>query len=109
MATFTGTANVKGGFYLNVRDWKLEVVQGATGVLPGDAAVRYRRVPLVAMLVLAPLMGMLFVILLPFIGIAVVLEQVWHKVVAPAILRRRAMASAAALNAVPKATAAPRG
>ena len=75
MATYTGNQTVKGGYFLNLRDWKLEVVEGDTGVLPGDQDIRYRRVPMLGMLVVAPLMGLLFVVLLPFIGLAVIGER----------------------------------
>jgi hypothetical protein len=76
MKTLNGGHMVNGGYYFNLRDWKLEVVEGATGVLPGDAAAQYRRVPVLAMVVLAPVMGLAFVVLLPFIGLAVIAEQV---------------------------------
>ncbi len=80
MTTYTGTQTVKGGYYLNTRDWKLEVVNAPAGVLPGDEGAPYRRVPAPAMLVVAPLMGMVFVMLIPFFGLAVLGEQAWHKV-----------------------------
>ncbi len=79
MARFTGAETVTGGYYLNVGQTKLEVIEGASGVLPGDGGVRYMRIPVIAMIVLAPLMGLLFVLLVPFIGIAVVIEQVGLK------------------------------
>ena len=79
MRTYTGTETVKGGYYLNTRDWKLEVVDAPDGVLPGDAAARYTRVPTLAMLAVGPLMGMVFVMLLPFIGLWVVAERTFRK------------------------------
>jgi hypothetical protein len=79
MTTFQGTQTVKGGYFLNLRDWKLEVVEGETGVLPGAADICYRRVPMLGMLVVAPLMGLAFVIVLPFIGLAVIGEKLWLK------------------------------
>jgi hypothetical protein len=41
--------------------------------------VQYRRIPVAAMLVLAPLMGLVFVMVVPFIGLAVIGEQLWKK------------------------------
>jgi hypothetical protein len=79
MRTYTGTETVKGGYYLNTADWKLEVVAAPAGVLPGEGATRYTRVPTLAMLAVAPLMGMVFVILLPFIGLWVVAERTFRK------------------------------
>lgn len=75
MRTFRGGQTVKGGYFLNLRDWKLEVVEGGAGMLPGDGGVRYYRVPTLAMVALAPTMGLAFVVLLPFIGLAVIAEQ----------------------------------
>jgi hypothetical protein len=100
MATYKGTQMVKGGYYLDMRNMRLEVIEGAAGTLPGDDAVRYVRVPLLALLVVAPVLGLLFVVLLPFLGLAVVVEQLWRKTVVavrerraggvrPATLRRR--------------------
>ena len=79
MKTYTGGQTVKGGYFLNLRDWKLEVLEGNTGLLPGDDQIRYRRVPMLAMIALAPMMGLMFVVLLPFIGLAVIGEQVVRK------------------------------
>jgi hypothetical protein len=88
MATFEGGQTVKGGYFLNTREWKLEMVEAPTGTLPGDGTAVYRRVPLAAMLVLAPLTGLAFVLLLPFIGLAVMGEFAVRKVLAA--LGRRA-------------------
>jgi hypothetical protein len=76
---FKGAETVTGGYYLNVREWKLELVEGPSGVLPGDASAQYRRIPVLAMIVLAPLMGLVFVMVVPFIGLAVIGEQLWQK------------------------------
>jgi hypothetical protein len=96
MRTYSGTETVKGGYYLNVREAKLEAVDGRAGTLPGEAHARYVRVPLLAMLLLAPLLGLLFVVVLPFLGLAVLVEQGWHKA---AVLRaRRSVAVRPATN-----------
>jgi hypothetical protein len=68
MFTHNGGETVKGGFYWNRRTWHLEMVEGKRGTLPGDGATRYLWVPTLVMLMLAPLMGGLFVVFLPFIG-----------------------------------------
>jgi hypothetical protein len=85
MAAFNGTETVVGGYYLNGREWKFEMVDGPSGVLPGDETVQYRRIPVPAMLVLAPLMGLVFVMVVPFIGLAVIGEQLWKKARALAV------------------------
>lgn len=88
MATFHGGDTVKGGYFVSVHDWKLEMVEAPWGMLPGDSTRTYRRVPLPAMLLLAPLLGLGFVLLLPFLGLAVVGELIYGR--AAAAFGRRA-------------------
>lgn len=90
MTTYTGTQNVKGGYYLNLNGWNMEAVNGKAGVLPGDESARYVRVPMLALLVVAPLLGLGFVVVLPFLGLAVLGEQGWHKATQAAAARRAA-------------------
>jgi len=66
----TAGSMVKGGFYFNRDRWDLVAVGGKEGPLPGAEGERYRRVPAWAALGLAPLLGGLFVMVLPFIGCA---------------------------------------
>jgi hypothetical protein len=80
MFKHTGGETVKGGFYWNRATWRLENVEGKTGTLPGDAETRYAHVPTLLMLVLAPVMGGLFVVFLPFIGFALLLGMVVNSV-----------------------------
>jgi hypothetical protein len=70
MFTYTGGDTVKGGFYWNRGTWHLENVEGKSGTLPGGGEARYVWVPTLLMLLLAPVMGGLFVVFLPFIGFA---------------------------------------
>jgi hypothetical protein len=66
---------VKGGFYFNLDKWDILTVSGKEGVLPGLAGQRYRRLPVLAVLLLAPVLGGLFVVFVPFIGFALVLQH----------------------------------
>jgi hypothetical protein len=70
---------VKGGFYWNQAQWHLENVEGKSGTLPGDDQTRYAKVPTLLMFVVAPLMGALFVVFLPFIGFALLIGMVVAK------------------------------
>jgi hypothetical protein len=65
-----GGDGVKGGFYWNQGQWRLVNVEGKFGTLPGDEDTRYGRVPTLLLFLVAPLMGALFVVFLPFIGFA---------------------------------------
>jgi hypothetical protein len=49
------------------------------GILPGGPDDQYIRVPVLAMLFLAPLMGGLYVMFLPFIGFAMVFSLLGRK------------------------------
>jgi hypothetical protein len=64
-----GTA-AKSGFYWNLRGWEMTMVPKQGGILPGGASERYVKVPVVALLFLAPMMGAVYAFFLPFIGFA---------------------------------------
>ena len=70
MFKHNGGETVTGGFYWNQATWHLENVEGKVGTLPGGELTHYVRVPTLLLFVLAPLMGALFVVFLPFIGFA---------------------------------------
>jgi len=66
---------VKGGFYFNRDKLDLIAVSGKEGLLPGADGQRYLRVPVLAVLLLAPVLGGLFVMFMPFIGFALVFQH----------------------------------
>jgi hypothetical protein len=49
------------------------------GVLPGTETTRYIKAPVAVMLMAAPVIGLLFAVFLPFIGIAMTLSLVGRK------------------------------
>jgi hypothetical protein len=67
---YAGGDTVKYGFYWNVREWEAQVVSKEGGTLAGESDVRYIRMPLFALLILAPIMGAIYAFFLPFIGFA---------------------------------------
>jgi hypothetical protein len=73
MKTYEGGASVKSGFYWDLGAWSLTTRSGAGGILPGGPDRRYVKVPVPVVLLLAPVMGGLYVMFLPFIGFAMVL------------------------------------
>lgn len=75
MATVNGGSTVKGGFYFNLSKLQIVSVSGKTGILAGAADQRYRRIPALAVLVLAPVLGGLFVVFLPVIGFVLVAQH----------------------------------
>ena len=79
MATREGGMAVRTGFYWNLRNWQLLTVPKQGGLLPGGLDDRYVRVPVLLMLLVAPLMGALYVMFLPFIGFAMLASFVARK------------------------------
>ncbi len=67
-----GGNEVKAGFYWNLRNWEMVALSGTGGTLPGGADDRYLKVPMIAFLFIAPVMGGLYAFFLPFIGFAMV-------------------------------------
>jgi hypothetical protein len=65
---------VKAGFYFNLETWEVTTLSGQGGVLGGRES-RYMRVPALALLGLAPLLGLAYAMFLPFIGIALVVSH----------------------------------
>jgi hypothetical protein len=76
-----GTA-AKGGFYWNLGQWEMIMVPKQGGILPGEAGERYLRVPIIGLLVVAPLMGALYAFFLPFIGFAMLFAFLGKKALA---------------------------
>lgn len=68
MAGYHGGQAVKRGLYLKRSTWEFESVAGRGGILPGNKETSYSRLPLPAVMVAGPLMGLAYVISLPIVG-----------------------------------------
>lgn len=74
----TGGQVVGGGSYWNFTTGeRVQIRDSAT--LPGDAEATYYRLPPIAMLLVAPMLGLLYALFLPFIGIAMLVTLVGRK------------------------------
>jgi len=71
---YTGGTAVKNGFYWSMQAWDMSMIPAEGGVLPGDATRTPTRIPTFLFLVMAPFMGAAYVVFLPFIGFALVLN-----------------------------------
>ena len=71
MRHYRGTETVEPGLFFNARHLSFTSIDDA-GPLPGRTDEVYRRVPMLALLVAGPLLGLAYVIFLPFIGFAMV-------------------------------------
>jgi hypothetical protein len=69
MKTYRGGETADVGLYFNTRHLAFTSVDEPTA-LPGDPGEIYRRVPGVALLVVGPLLGLVYVMFLPFLGMA---------------------------------------
>ena len=65
-----GGTKVNYGFYWSARGWDMAMIPAEGGLLPGGADRRYSRIPTFLFLLMAPFMGALYVVFLPFVGFA---------------------------------------
>ncbi len=80
MTRHIGGSDVRAGFYWNLRKWEMVTLSGGGGTLPGKGEDRYLKVPMVAFLFVAPVMGGLYAFFLPFIGFAMLFAFLGRKV-----------------------------
>lgn len=71
MRQHRGGEQVEAGLYFNLRQLSFKSVDEA-GPLPGAPGEVYRRVPTLLLLVVGPVLGLVYVVFLPFIGVAMV-------------------------------------
>jgi hypothetical protein len=74
MKRYQGGNEVKGGFYFNTSQKDLVTLENDFGMLPGNETDTYIRVPLPVMLAAGPIIGLIYVIFLPFVAFAMVLS-----------------------------------
>jgi hypothetical protein len=67
--TFESGAAVRSGYYLNAAEWAVHPVSRDGERLP-DGRGSWRRVPTLVALALTPILGLVFLMFLPFIGFA---------------------------------------
>jgi hypothetical protein len=89
MKRWLGGTRVPAGFYWRPAGWEMVTLSGRGGVLPGERSERYLRVPVLAMLVLAPAMGAALVMFLPLIGFAMAGRELARKTRDVVAARRR--------------------
>ncbi|MFZ1058644.1 MAG: hypothetical protein WAP47_05575 [Candidatus Rokuibacteriota bacterium] len=69
----------KCGYYWDPRKWEMVTVAKKGGLLPGAAERHYFRVPILVLLLLAPVLGGVYTVFLPFIGFSLVLRLAARK------------------------------
>jgi len=73
-----GGNTVKAGTYWNMANGS-RVQMEQEGALPGNGQTRYIKAPVAVMLMAAPVIGLVFAVFLPFIGIAMTLSLIGRK------------------------------
>ena len=73
MARLAGGTKVRSGFYWSTGAWDMAMVPGEGGILPGGPERHYTRIPTFLFLLMAPVMGALYVIFLPLSGFVLVI------------------------------------
>jgi len=81
MTALRGGDTVGTGYYWQPGQWDLVTIEREGAALPGSSETRYLRVPAGVLLLAAPILGFLFVIFLPFIGAALMLQRLWQAAV----------------------------
>ncbi len=79
MFRFKGGQKVGKGTYWNVTDGK-RVDIAAEGILPGDDNARYTRFPPGVVLLAGPLIGLFYVIAMPFIAVGTIVTLAGRKI-----------------------------
>ncbi len=79
MKRMIGGTKAEPGFYWKAADWQIVTIDKEARALPGGREQTYVKVPVAGMLVLTPLLGLSFVIFLPFVGFALVARQLGRK------------------------------
>ena len=82
-------STVKGGYYFNRDRLDLVAVAGKEGILTGEPGERCRRVPTWLVVILAPLLGVLFIVLMPLVGLVTAGRRLVGSLVTRVRARRR--------------------
>jgi hypothetical protein len=70
MTSWNGNSKVKSGYYFSTNTLGVEVIGEDGGTLPGPSTTRYVSVPFPLLFAVIPVVGLAFLIFLPFIGFA---------------------------------------
>jgi len=101
MATYAGGTAVKRGYYIDARKFELVSIQQDGGMLPRGAETRWLRVPTLLVIAMAPALGALFVVTLPFVGFGVVVYEIAKRLAPGAKVSAREIAATVAPAWVP--------
>jgi hypothetical protein len=78
--SLTAGSTVRAGFYFNLDTLDLIAISGRDGTLPGAEGQRCYRIPVLAALLLGPLLGGIFPVVMAGIGLAWLFQHFRHRV-----------------------------
>jgi hypothetical protein len=96
MTKLSAGSVAKAGYYFNLKSWEVHPVPADGERLPGEAGQTWIAVPTVAALVLTPILGLTFLMFLPFIGFYLTLEAAVRPVLR--VFRHQAVELAATMS-----------
>lgn len=101
MKRYFGNQVVKKGIYLSLKRRDFVTIESESDILPGASDERYVKIPPIAMIVVGPIMGLMYVIFLPFISFAMVLGLMAQKAFLGLWFVGRSLAREATLHWIP--------
>lgn len=96
MTRFSAGERAKAGYYFSPRSWEVHPVPADGERLPGEAGQAWFAIPTAAALVLTPVLGLTFLMFLPFIGFYLTIEAALRPLTR--VLRREATELAATMS-----------
>jgi hypothetical protein len=96
MTRFNAGERAKAGYYFSAKSWEVHPVPADGERLPGEAGQHWYAIPTAAALVLTPLLGLTFLMFLPFIGFYLTIEAALRPLLR--VFRREASELAATMS-----------
>ena len=78
----SGSEWVKAGYYVSPSEREIVSIDREGGDLPGEAGERYYRLPLLLVMIAAPIMGAVYVVVLPIFGLGAIAWNLSERAVA---------------------------
>jgi hypothetical protein len=79
MTSYAGGTQVKKGYYIDGKTFAFTNIERDGEALPADPDTRFVKIPTLAVMAVAPALGGLFVVLLPFVGFGVALHAIGRR------------------------------
>jgi hypothetical protein len=81
MRRYQGSQWVKAGYYVSPARREIVSIERDGGELPGESGVRFFRIPFPLLMIVSPILGAMYVVLLPVLGLGAIVWLGSQKVV----------------------------